>query len=78
MKKDGSLNWFEKSFVKSFDHPILSSAFWGAVTLAGGLSVAAIVNHSLSEESPQNPQKLWFEVHDCLEDKRPMSSEGPR
>jgi|APTNR8051073442_1049403.scaffolds.fasta_scaffold20869_3 hypothetical protein len=75
MKKDGSLNWFEKAFVDSFDHPLFAIGC-GAFTLAAGLSIAAIVNHSFSEESRQNSQNA--EVSRCIPDIGPTRPEGPR
>lgn len=76
MKKDGSLNWFENAFVNAFDYPILFASGCAAVVLAGGLSVATIVNRSFSEENRQNPQHS--EVSRCIPEKGPTYSEGPR
>jgi hypothetical protein len=76
MKEDGSLNRFEKFFIDSFEHPVISAVGIASLALAGGLSIAAIVNHSFSEESRQNPQNA--EVSRCIPDKGPMHSEGPR
>lgn len=76
MKKDGSLNWFEKAFVDSFDHPVLSSIGCGAFILAGGLSLATIYNHYSPDENRHLPQNA--EVSLCIPDKGPTHSEGPR
>lgn len=76
MKKDGSLNWFEKAFVDSLDHQVLFPIGCGAIVLAGGLSLATIYNHYSPDENRHLPQNA--EVSLCIPDKGPTHSEGPR
>lgn len=76
MKKDGSMNLFERFFIDSFEHPVISAVGIASLALAGGLSIAAIVNRSFSEENRQNLQNA--EVSRCIPDKGPMHPEGPR